>query len=601
MADQMPPESRGGRCSYFFLYDASKVKDEGDLTREGICYFHPEETPLDRQELICGQLAGVGRCVSELSFSPVRTLKLCRHRFAVRMKDDFFWALGCSAEVPTHRMCELLDQLIDLFCFYHGPVRRSYQLDGRQVLAPRWAKYLSHLQSGASDLQRVFTCLKTVDSTNVDPLLLLKAALILQACQRCPLVLAGCILFKGRVVSTQMVPELTMKVMFHESETYSERPSSGSSSFDSDSASFDNGSAPFRSVVSSTTVFLTTAELRFLQAAPVDKDFRSHSTPRKDTPPTKTRLSRTLSDMPSTESEPSVPGSSESPQKKVPDLLDDSAFSPVPSRTAAAPPVPQTPSLEPPLSNGEPSHGAEEEVLDESYYHSFHSDGSRDNQAPPKGGASAFRDNCVLQGRAGEVDSGKLYDLRRPGNGLPHSGGPEEDEQSPLVPMTLYLHRVRGLVLALLVDPPFMSDAASMEDVYHCSLASLNGLEAHLRTVPPGAPGVPGPYFFAHFDCIQSTMTANLSGRPGGGPERPFVKATSLLHSHFCNTETLQEAIIRSAGAAVYGTRSVAQETFFQQHGGSLRNSGVPNHQDSAFSLPSKARHRLLKHGVNLL
>lgn len=57
----------------------------------------------------------------------------------------------------------------------------------------------------------------------------------------------------------------------------------------------------------------------------------------------------------------------------------------------------------------------------------------------------------------------------------------------------------------------------------------------------------------------------------------------------------------RSAGAAVYGTRSVAQETYFQQHGGSLRNSGIPNHQDSAFTLPGKARHRLLKHGINLL
>ncbi|XP_044052990.1 Hermansky-Pudlak syndrome 4 protein [Siniperca chuatsi] len=626
MAELMPPDLR--RCTYFFLYDGSKVQGEGDRTREGICYFYPEETPLDRQELLCGQLAGVGRCVSELSFSPVRILRLHRNKFAIRMRDDFFWALGCSVEVPTVSVCELLDQLINLFCFYNGSVRKSYQLNSQETLAARWAQYLSHLQSGSSELHHIFSCLRTIDSTNIDPLLLLKAALILQACQRCPLVLAGCILFRGRVVSTQMSPELTMKVMVHESETYTkmmaQRPSGQSTS------------SPFGTVVSSTTVFLTMSELQYVQSYPVDKDFSSHSTPYKDTTPTKARLSRTLSDTPSTESEPSDPGCSQSPQKLFfsPHLSDNSVFSPFPSQSTADPlnPPPQSP--KPPVPNGKHSHGAEEEALEESYYHSFHSNGGGGSQIHNDRDSSAFEENSRLNGVGGGGDTacGTVFDFRgaesaneeshddkvleeasRGGRGSaqgrkaeiqdspPCSGALDSPEESPLIPMTLYLHRVKGLVLALLVEPHFLSDTASIEEVYHSSLASLNGLEAHLRTISPVAPGAPGTYIFAHFDCIQSTLTTNLSGRPGGAPERPFVRATSLLHSHFCNTGTLQEAIIRSAGAAVYGSSSVAQETYFQQQGGSLRNSGIPNHQDSAFSLPSKARHRLLKHGVNLL
>uniref|UniRef100_A0A3Q3WG69 CCZ1/INTU/HSP4 first Longin domain-containing protein n=1 Tax=Mola mola TaxID=94237 RepID=A0A3Q3WG69_MOLML len=159
--------ARNAMCSFFFLYDGSKVRGEGDPTREGICYFYPEETPLDRQELLCGQLAGVGRCVSELSVSPVRVLRLRRDKFAIRMKDDLFWALGTSVEVPTVSVCALLDQLINLFRFYNGSVRRSYQIHSRETLAARWAQYLSHLQSGSSELHHIFSCLRTIDSTNV--------------------------------------------------------------------------------------------------------------------------------------------------------------------------------------------------------------------------------------------------------------------------------------------------------------------------------------------------------------------------------------------------------------------------------------------------
>ncbi|CAL8247446.1 unnamed protein product [Merluccius merluccius] len=619
MAELMMPDSR--RCTYFFLYDGSKVQGEGDPTREGICYFYPEKTPIDKQELLCGQLAGVSRCVSELSSSPVRVLRLRHSKFAIKMEEDFFWALGCSADFPTVSMCDLLDQLISLFCFYNGPVRQSYQENSRETLALHWSRYLLYLQTGSTELHHIFSCLRTIDSTHIDPLLLLKAALILQACQRCPLVLAGCILFRGRVVSTQMPPDLTVKVMAHETQTYNKdkKPNGVSSS------------APLSRAVTSTTVHLTLSELQDLRSTTVDRESRSHSTPSKDNRPQRTCLSRTLSDTPSTDSHTDLETDSPDTPLKLDGLL-----SPVLSRgaeqSAARPTVnpllfqfsessPST-NRKGPRSGGNEEEDEDDSVLEKSYYYSFHSHGGNTSQADLQGEASPLAEASALEN---EPSATPMSDRRSgPGCWTPgQEGSPEGraasrgsrdgrnsggaslprvgDKDRAVVPMTLYQHRVKGLVLALLVEPHFQRDTEAMEEVYHSSLASLNGLEAHLRTMAPGPPGPQGPYIFAHYDCIQNTLTTNVSGRAGGDQDHSFVRATSLLHSHFCNSEALQEAIIRSARTAVYATRSVAQETYFLQHGGVVRNSGVPNHQDTAFSLPSKARHRLLKHGVSLL
>lgn len=606
MVEPMMSDPRRCRPTYFFLYDGSKVKGEGDPTREGICYFYPEKTPLEQQELLCGQLAGVGRCVSELSSSPVRVLRLRHCKFAIKMEEDFFWALGCSVDFPTVSMSDLLDQLIKLFCFYHGPVRQSYQENSREVLALHWSRYLSYLQAGSTELHHIFSCLRTIDSTQIDPLLLLKAALILQACQRCPLVLAGCIIFRGRVVSTQMPPGLTVKVMAHETQTYNkdERPN-GVSSHD-----------PLSKAMMATTVHLTMSELQDLQSTTVDRESRSHSTPSKDSWPQRSRLSRTLSDTPSTDSNTDL----ETDSPHMPLRLDSPLLPALnwgakqnAARTTIHSPLFQashwSPEISPfPNRKGPRSSGNEEEdddgTLEKSCYYSFHSHGGNTSQ----GAASPLTEAPALKsgrtpGQEGSPEGSAVSRGSMDCHGSGGAGSPTVgDKDRTVFPMTLYQHRVKGLVLALLVEPQFQRDTEeAMEEVYHSSLASLNGLEAHLRTVAPGPPGPQGPYIFAHYDCIQNTLTTNVSGRPGGDHEQPFVRATSLLHSHFCNSEALQEAIIRSARTAVYAIRSVAQETYFLQQGGVVRNSGVPNHQDTAFSLPSKARHRLLKHGLSLV
>ncbi|XP_067251242.1 Hermansky-Pudlak syndrome 4 protein isoform X2 [Chanodichthys erythropterus] len=649
------------RC--FFLYDSSKVQEEGDPTRDGIYYFYPEDTPIDEQELLCGQLAGVCRCVSELSSSPVHLLRLRKSKYAVRMKDNFIWALSCVVDIPDVSICDLLDQLIALFCFYNGPVRQSYQLYSQEELALQWARYLSHLQGGSTELHSIFSCLRTIDSTHIDPLLLLKAALILQACQRCPLVLAGCILYRGRVVSTQMPPALTVKVMVYETQTYSQ-----------DNRVTDNGLSSFvgspPSFTVTTQVFLTPTELHMLRCPPVDRACRSHCSQPPCQPHKSRLLSRTLSDTPTTDTDSSSSDLTQCPQtfyQTMPSsprssLSDEPCFSSSPSRVN----TPLHSSLlnqseyftpethENSVSNGSNLCSVKEQILtgsltglntkqdiDANSGSETRSEGLNSDQDIQSEEIKALtnghqQSNCLknhldasdhnnhIQSEEDKLETNnyvtnkskfhgeteektrtksRQVDGRLQEKSEPRNTPPPRDTlvDTPLVPSVLYQHRVRGLVLALLVEPEFNTDPTAREEVHHSSLASLNGLEAHLRNTSPGTPGPPGPYTFAHYDCIQSTLTTNVCGRSAGPQDRAFVRATALLHSHFSQLDTLQEAIVRNAGAAVYGTRSTAQETYFLQQGTPVRNSGSPDPQDSAFSLPRKARQRLLKHGVNLL
>ncbi|NXI54406.1 HPS4 protein, partial [Chloroceryle aenea] len=639
--------------NYFFLYDGSKVKEEGDPTSAGICYFYPPQTLSEQQELLCGQLAGVVHCLTEISGAPPCLVRLRKLKFAVVVDGDYLWVLGCAVELPDVSCRRFLEQLISLFTFYNGPVHRAYAVFSQEELSGRWDRYIEHIQRNTSDLHKIFNSLWNLDKTKVDPLLLLKAALILQTCQRSPHILAGCILYRGLIVSTQLPPPLTAKVLLQGDESPGRSEPGGEEPREPDS--------PLPRGVRIIPVFLTEDEVSVLRDFPVEwmtsrspaspaspggerkekdalysqaasesagelnnisgqqspeqvpspaapegavlsgspantspsKGFCEVETGTKNSPTAKrsspgsnsSELSRNSSSPPERDSEllpsSSSPRAAECTHTAGP-YLEGFCFpnpyaqeresqsvgtSPVDSdveqhgsqrATAGGSPDVSSPAQEPSKASG----GGERET------------GSQ-KSVPGEGDGAAGGDlggvDCPATARQPELQSRSRLPALRVQQGLPSdpaedTGCPRSGERGWLpqrgalgaqaavepgtqcspVQMSLYVHCIKGLVLSLLAEDHLREDQSSIEDVYHSSLASLNGLEVHLRETLPkdsSSSSAKTTYSFTHYDRVQNVLTANLPQTPGP-LERHFLRAATLIHSDFSQLPAASQRIL---------------------------------------------------------
>uniref|UniRef100_A0ABK0M6A8 HPS4, biogenesis of lysosomal organelles complex 3 subunit 2 n=2 Tax=Rattus norvegicus TaxID=10116 RepID=A0ABK0M6A8_RAT len=657
MAD---PPYTSVKWNYFFLYDGSKVQGEGDPTRAGICYFYPSQTLLDQQELLCGQLAGVVRCLWDLSGTPPMLIRLRNLKFALRVDGDYLWALGCGVELSDASCRQFLDQLIGFFHFYMGPVSLAYKSHPQEELRLQWDTFITQVLRSTSESHRIFNALWNLDRTKVEPLLLLKAALILQTCQRSPHVLAGCILYEGLIVNSQLPPSLTAKVLLHHTVAADQRPPGAGA------ATQETGPA-LPPAVQITPVFLSEEEVASLHEFPVEHDPRLEESsfqcpPWDQSTPTGAEDAWTSA----TVLEPTPCGGGHSPRleqeragptglcteacDRSSDLsgrlqrelclsqeLDLSAmhlseaqdaFPPVPAScdlqalcvSRDTPTLPEDTAicscLDPSPLERPPEGGSLEALADLPLTHGH-------THVPGTEPLPSSRTMVLLPQHPEGVEPGvepcgsgaqdRLPALARSSHSADSQGpSPSADRTgfnpSPsgphagLMPMNLYTHSVNGLVLSLLAKETLGSDTAAIEEVYHSSLASLNGLEVHLKETLPRDETSPtgSTYNFLHYDRIQSVLSANLP-LVAAPQNRRFLQAVNLMHSDFAQLPMLYEMTIRNASTAVYACSNPAQETYFQQLAPTARSSGFPNPQDCAFSLSGKAKQKLLKHGVNLL
>lgn len=688
--------------NYFFLYDGSKVKGEGDPTRDGINYFYPPQTVIDQQELLCGQIAGVVRCLTEISNSPPNLIRLRKQKFAIQVHGEYLWALGCSVDISDITCKLFLEELIGLFRFYNGPLWHAYQVRSQVELSEEWNLYLEHIQN-TSDLHKIFNSLSHVDKTKVDPLLLLKAALILQTCQRFPKVLAGCIIYKNRIVSTQLPPSLTSRVLFQ--SLVQKSPSN----------TFQGQDGLLPQDVYLIPVFVMEKEATALRQYPVQWMTRIPSSSRRSS-----SISHSLSEeaqvnqshVSDGESSDKERGnaepasllkvnvshqSAENVRAKNDSIASDSVFlgtmmhNPVQSsspfkhidrpnagceakkinakESSSSEDVfidsnPKSPSLM--NSEDQKMLLASQQVLEIESEHlstgsfvtcystnEFEKSSNEesvsftleDSQVTVNNSFAANKDDpLTMEKNAGDhhvvmtaEDRLEMLDITEGDTQInvkdhdrskvitqSYESTDTESSQSTkscsitdwtltlnanplrssskLVQMVLYVHNVKGLVLSLIAESDFKYTKETIQDVYDSTLASLNGLEVHLKeTLPVDNNNISkSTYIFTHYDSIQNTLTANLPSASSTS-DCQFLRAANLIHSDFSIYPSLQELTVRNASSSIYGCQSSIHETYFQQILPLYRSSGAPDPGDPAIMLYGKAKMKLLRHGLNLL
>ncbi|KAI8504952.1 melanosome assembly [Branchiostoma belcheri] len=200
-----------------------------------------------------------------------------------------------------------------------------------------------------------------------------------------------------------------------------------------------------------------------------------------------------------------------------------------------------------------------------------------------------------------------------------------------LVNAGLYIQGHSHMVLLMLIERNCQNDLPTMQGLWKTSVTQLGELEAQLKEVafPTNSGATEEGYNFLHFDGFDRLLKGNLqepviapdvlfcnrvtclSVDPNSCPPPPspgnlqepviapdvlFCNTAQFIHQEFQQSDTLNDVLVRSQSAGVYGSRSLSQETFFQLRGlgrGGLQ--GVPSPHDPLFNLENRARKKLLK------
>lgn len=206
-----------GEVGVFFIYDHDVLKREEDDMKDAILYFYPPYISIDDQCSVCGQLMGVSEFLkSAISKSAPSIFKLHQEKYCLKRVRNYTFALEGRPTDSNELLKRQLSHLYQGFVFIYGDIdniRQQFQthLGFLAEMKALWEMLFPSASClSVNHIERVFQVLPSVE-VNSD--LFLQTSNILQSSQRRQGVTLGAVLYKQKVLCTQMSPELTRKLI----------------------------------------------------------------------------------------------------------------------------------------------------------------------------------------------------------------------------------------------------------------------------------------------------------------------------------------------------------------------------------------------------
>ncbi|KAG1701748.1 Hermansky-Pudlak syndrome 4 protein [Nymphon striatum] len=203
----------------FFIFDKEYCKDETD--ENGIVYFNPSHITQEQKDVLCGQLMGTFQFLFTC-FSPPKLINMQKGKFAMKQENSFVMALGGSKDMPDCVLLRQMQALQELYRFYYKSITSAKKSSANRnefsdKMKNRWDCCLRMSQHGGNALNLTFSAVPTINLRHDSGKSVLQSSLdLLQSCQKKSGVIAGVIIYKNKVLTSQFNPNFTYMLLMNQ-------------------------------------------------------------------------------------------------------------------------------------------------------------------------------------------------------------------------------------------------------------------------------------------------------------------------------------------------------------------------------------------------